>query len=61
MDVLRTEQDFYDLTDAYLTRAASEGVRHSEIMFDPQAHLKRCVHVHPCHGHGRLPACLAHG
>lgn len=38
---LQTEQDFFDLTDAYLARAASEGVRHTEIMFDPQAHLNR--------------------
>lgn len=43
MSVLLTEQDFFDLTDAYLARAASEGVRHTEIMFDPQAHLNRGV------------------
>ncbi len=38
---MQTEQDFFDLTDAYLARAASEGVRHTEIMFDPQGHLNR--------------------
>jgi adenosine deaminase len=43
MDVLRTEQDFTDLADAYLARAAAQGVRHAEIFFDPQAHLKRGV------------------
>ncbi|ELS53143.1 adenosine deaminase [Streptomyces viridochromogenes] len=41
MAVLRTEQDFADLTDAYLARAAAQGVRHAEIFFDPQAHTKR--------------------
>ena len=43
MDVLRTEQDFADMTRAYLRRAAAAGVRHAEIMTDPQAHLARGV------------------
>ena len=43
MAVLRTEQDFADMTRAYLERAAAAGVRHAEIMFDPQAHLVRGV------------------
>ncbi|MFD8812472.1 adenosine deaminase [Streptomyces sp. NPDC059627] len=43
MAVLRTEQDFDDLADAYLARAAAQGVRHAEIFFDPQAHLARGV------------------
>jgi len=43
MSVLRTEQDFADMTTAYLRRAAAAGVRHAEIMFDPQAHLVRGV------------------
>lgn len=43
MDVLRTEEDFRDLTLAYLARAASQGVRHAEIFFDPQAHTSRGV------------------
>jgi adenosine deaminase len=38
MRVLRTEQDFYDLAGAYLTRAAAAGVRRAEIFFDPQSH-----------------------
>lgn len=42
-DVLRTEQDFHDLTQAYLTRAAADGVRHAEVFFDPQAHTARGV------------------
>ena len=41
--VLLKEQDFYDLTSAYLTRAASQGVRHAEIFFDPQTHTDRGV------------------
>jgi adenosine deaminase len=43
MQVLVHEQDFYDLTMAYLTKAASQHVRHAEITFDPQAHLARGV------------------
>ena len=41
--VLRTEQDFYDLTNAYLERAQADGVRHAEIFFDPQTHTDRDV------------------
>src|SRR5438876_8809853 len=41
--VLLKEQDFYDLTWAYLTRAAAQGVRHAEIFFDPQTHTDRGV------------------
>jgi adenosine deaminase len=41
--VLVTEQDFYDLTSAYLRRAAAQGVRHAEIFFDPQTHTERGV------------------
>jgi adenosine deaminase len=41
--VLLREQDFYDLTSAYLTRAAAQGVRHAEIFFDPQTHTDRGV------------------
>jgi adenosine deaminase len=41
--VLRTEQDFFDLCWAYLTRARAENVVHAEIFFDPQAHTARGV------------------
>jgi len=41
--VLMKEQDFYDLTWAYLTRAAAQGVRHAEIFFDAQTHTDRGV------------------
>ncbi|MFE7931975.1 adenosine deaminase [Streptomyces sp. NPDC057456] len=43
MAVLRTERDFEDLANAYLARAAAQGVRHAEIFFDPQAHLARGI------------------
>lgn len=39
--VLRTEQDFFDLTYAYLERAAGDRVRRAEIFFDPQTHTER--------------------
>jgi len=43
MNVLHTEQDFYDLTYAYLSRVAAQNVRHVEIFFDPQGHTGRGV------------------
>ncbi len=43
MSVLLREQDFYDLTWAYLTRVAAENVIHAEVFFDPQAHTDRGV------------------
>ncbi|MGW0902379.1 adenosine deaminase [Streptomyces sp. NPDC002853] len=45
MTVLRTEADFEELADAYLARAARQGVRHAEIFFDPQAHMARGVGI----------------
>jgi adenosine deaminase len=41
--VLLTEHDFYDMTAAYLRRAAADNVRHAEIFFDPQTHTARGV------------------
>lgn len=43
MDVLRNQQDFHDLTWAYLTKVHTQGVRHVEIFFDPQGHLERDI------------------
>ena len=43
MAVLLTEQDFFDLTWAYLRRAKTDQVRHVEIFFDPQGHTARGV------------------
>jgi len=48
MAVLRTEQDFADMTRAYLARAFAGGVRHVEVMMDPQAHLSRGVSLETC-------------
>jgi adenosine deaminase len=41
--VLRHEIDFYQLTWAYLQKAAEQNVRHAEIFFDPQTHTKRGI------------------
>jgi adenosine deaminase len=41
--VLLYEQDFYDLTWAYLQKIHSENVIHTEIFFDPQTHTDRGV------------------
>lgn len=43
LKVLVKEQDFYDLTMAYLRKAAEQNIRHAEISFDPQTHLERGV------------------
>lgn len=43
MDVLRTEQDFFDLTWAYLQTVQKQSVRHVEVFFDPQGHIERGV------------------
>ena len=42
-NVLLTEQDFYDLTWAYLLKAKENNIVHTEVMFDPQAHTSRGV------------------
>jgi adenine deaminase len=43
MSVLQTEQDFFDLTWAYLNKAKQNCIVHTEIFFDPQAHTARGV------------------
>lgn len=43
MAVLLQPADFTDLANAYLERAARDGVRHVEMFFDPQAHTSRGV------------------
>ncbi len=43
--VLVHERDFYELTAAYLSRVAADGVRHVELFFDPQSHLPRGVPI----------------
>ena len=49
--VLRTEADFYDMTHAYLARAAADNVVHAEIFFDTQTHT----------GHGVSTETVIHG
>lgn len=43
MSVLLTEQDFFDVTYAYLEKARSQNVLYTEMFFDPQAHTARGV------------------
>lgn len=41
--VLQTEQDFFDLTWAYLEDAHHQNIIHTEIFFDPQTHTARGI------------------
>jgi adenine deaminase len=41
--VLIEEQDFYDMTWAYLQKIHSQNVIHTEIFFDPQTHTDRGI------------------
>ena len=43
MSVLQQEQDFFDLTWAYLERVHAQNVTHVEIFFDPQGHTERGI------------------
>ena len=43
MSVLRREQDFFDLTWAYLEKVNAQSVTHVEIFFDPQGHTQRGI------------------
>lgn len=38
VNVLKVEQDFYDLTYEYLKRASENGIKYVEFFFDPQQH-----------------------
>ncbi len=42
-NVLIHEQDFFDLTWAYLLRCQQDNVVHTEIFFDPQTHTERGI------------------
>jgi adenosine deaminase len=42
-NVLQTEEDFFDLTMAYLKRVKADGARHVEVFFDPQTHTDRGI------------------
>lgn len=41
--VLIHEQDFYDMTWAYLTKVHAQNVIHVEVFFDPQTHTERGI------------------
>lgn len=43
--VLISQQDFHDMTMAYLQRVHADGARHVEIMFDPQTHTERGIAI----------------
>jgi len=45
MSVLITESDFERLAWEYFKKAHSQGVRHSEVFFDPQAHTSRGIDI----------------
>jgi len=42
-NVLINEQDFFDLTWAYLLRCKDDNVIHTEVFFDPQTHTDRGI------------------
>lgn len=42
-NVLIEEQDFFDLTWAYLLTCKAQNIVHTEIMFDPQTHTNRGI------------------
>jgi adenosine deaminase len=43
MNVLKAEDDFFELTWQYLSKARSQNVVYAEMFFDPQAHTSRGV------------------
>jgi adenosine deaminase len=45
MEVLQTQEDFYELAMAYFLRARDMGVVYCEVMFDVQAHTRRGVEI----------------
>jgi adenosine deaminase len=42
-NVLIEEEDFFELTWAYLLKCKEQNIVHTEIMFDPQTHTKRGI------------------
>ena len=41
--VLIKEQDFFDLTWAYILKCKEDNIVHTEIFFDPQTHTDSCL------------------
>ena len=46
-NVLIHEEDFFDVTWAYLLRCREDNVLHTEVFFDPQAHTARDIVLIP--------------
>lgn len=44
-NVLITEDDFYLLALEYLTKVSKQGLKHTEIFFDPQSHTSRNLSI----------------
>lgn len=42
-EVLQSEDDFFDLTRAYMRRVSHDNAKHVEVFFDPQTHTDRGV------------------
>ncbi len=40
---MKNENDFYDLTQAYIRKASEQNIVHTEIFFDPQTHTSRGI------------------
>jgi len=45
MNVLQTEQDYFDLTWAYIEKCKENNIVHTEIFFDPQGHTERGIEL----------------
>jgi len=45
MELLRTEEDFYDLAWEYFEKVAGMGVVYCEVFFDAQGHTRRGVEM----------------
>lgn len=43
MNVLQSEEDYYDLTMGYIKKINQDNCLHTEVFFDPQAHLERGI------------------
>lgn len=41
--VLKTEEDFYDITHDYLAKCHAQNIVHVDLKFDPQAHQRRGI------------------
>lgn len=43
VEVLRTKDDFFNLTLAYFLKCKEQNIAHTEIFFDPQSHISRGI------------------